>query len=350
LKKHDDALCALMSAACGCSTPEVGDLAPGITLREEWIRGERAVIMENSLYQTMMIPGKAMLPVTYFYKPTGHDLFLRRAKIEQSFEYLDGWYDCLPWVGDSQSRVANKGLLRTATWAVKSEVADHQAKVRFSTEISYPDPVTDRPNQLSFVKTIVGSSWDSQLRMDYNVQNIGHDRAKFILVGHGRVVAAGGYGHGNYVYVPGNKCWILKHEWPALNALGVKSCSWTSWPVEGVVDFVPKKGVERKGEYVYAFVPGAWAVVGDEKSQEYTIYQCSPIQLGKTVLPMPFWCVLHRDDDYLLELSLSRALGVDHWDEPWATVALDPGESAQFSVSMTPGQGLTKADFVKVTE
>ena len=342
--------CVLMAATCGHGAAVSGEATADITLKEELVGGERTVVMENACFQSTMIPGKAMLPATYLYKPTGHDVFLRRARLEQSFESLDGLYDCLPWVGDAKKRGASKGLLRTATWEVATQVVDGAATARFATEIAYPDFTTGKTNRLAFAKTISGSRGRAQLRMDYEVENVGREAAKFILVGHGRVAAGGTYSRGDYVYVRGTNCWLAEFKWPALEKAGAKPYSWAAWPVEGVMDFAPKSGAEAKGEYVYAFVPASWAAVGDEEGREYTIFQCSPIRLGQAVLPMPYWCVLHRDGDYILELSLSRNLDAGNWDESWATVTLEPGAKATFTVHMTPGQGLGKADFEKVTE
>ncbi|MDD5678544.1 MAG: hypothetical protein PHW60_11215 [Kiritimatiellae bacterium] len=308
------------------------------------------MIMENAYFQSIMVPGKAMLPATYLNKSTGHDVFLRRAKLEESFLSLDGLYDCLPWVGDSKKRGATKGLLRTATWQIKTENTGDKATARFSTDISYTDFTTGKTNRLAFAKTITGSSKHAQLRMDYEIENTGLENAKFIFVGHARVAAGGTYDRGDYVYVPGTNCWVMDFKWPALEKLGAKPYSWARWPVEGVIDFTPKEGPEKKGEYIYAFVPASWAVVGDEKSKEYAVFHCSSVRLGKTVLPEPYWCILHRDGDYILELSLSRDLDAANWDKAWATVALAPGETAHFTVCMTLGQGLVKADFEKVTE
>ena len=47
---------------------------------------------------------------------------------------------------------------------------------------------------------------------------------------------------------------------------------------------------------------------------------------------------------------MAREIDARNWDEPWATVALDPGEKANFTIYMTPGQGLVKADIERATE
>lgn len=321
-----------------------------ITLKEEAISGERAIIMENSFFKSIIIPDKAMFPATYLYKPTGHHVFLQRATVEESYANLDGLYDCLPWVGDSKKRGETKGLLKTAVWQVETGIEGDKATARFNTDITYADLTTGKTNRLAFVKAITGSGSHAQLRMDYEVENIGVENAKFILVGHTRIAAGGTYDSGDYVYVPGTNCWITEFKWPALDVPGVKPYSWAHWPVEGVIDFAPKVGADKKGEYIHAFVPAPWAVVGDGKSSEYTVFNCSPVRIGKTMLPQPYWCILHRDNDYILELSMSRDIDAKNWDESWATVALAPGEKLLFTLSMTPGHGLLKADFEKVIE
>ena len=341
---------ALLTIFHACDAAMAGESLPEIVLTEEMTNGEHAVIMENAYYRCVMIPGKAMLPAIYLYKPTNHDVFLRRSDIKESFANLDGFYDCLPWVSDRMKRGASKGLLRTAIWQTRVAVAGDCASAVFATEIAYPDFGTGQTSRLAFVKTLIGSNRHAQLRMDYEVENRGQSKARFILVGHARVAGGGTYDSGDYVYVPGTNCWLGEFKWLALAKKGVIPYSWTSWPMEDIVDFVPRDGSERKGDYVYAFVPASWAVVGDEKSKEYTVFQCSPVRLGKTVIPVPYWCVLHRDGDYLLELCLSRNLDAGNWNEPWATVGLEPGEKATFTIWMTPGQGFTKVDFESVTE
>jgi len=341
---------ALATGFCiGCAAM-AGENAMKISVREETMSGERAVILENSFFKSVIIPGKAMFPATYFYKPSGHDVFFRRETMEQSFLSLDGFFDCLPWVGDSRKRGASKGLLKTAAWQTDARVDGGVATLAFRTVISYPDFTTGRTTELAFAKTMVASEKHAQLRMDYEIENKGRDKARFIMVGHARVAAGGKYDRGDYIYAPGTNCWVTEFKWPALDKLGVKPYSWTPWPIEGVVDFAPKEGPEKKGDSVYAFVPASWSVIGDEKSREYVLFHYSPVQLGKAIMRQPFACILHRDNDYLLEISLSRDIDAKNWDEPWATASLAPGEKAQFTVYMTPGQGLVKADFEKVTQ
>ena len=109
-----------------------------ISVKEESISGERALIVENAYFKSIIIPGKAMFPATYLYKPSGNDVFLRRENIEQSFSALDGLYECLPWVGDSKKRGESKGYLKSAVWKTSTSV-DAGIATLFSTEISYPD-------------------------------------------------------------------------------------------------------------------------------------------------------------------------------------------------------------------
>lgn len=321
-----------------------------ISVKEESISGERALIVENAYFKSIIIPGKAMFPATYLYKPSGNDVFLRRENIEQSFSALDGLYECLPWVGDSKKRGESKGYLKSAVWKTSTSVDAGIATLKFSTEISYPDFTTGKTTQLAFAKTIMASSKHAQLRMDYEIENKGGDKARFMMVAHARVAAGGKYDTGDYIYAPGAKAWVADFQWPALDKLGAKPYSWTAWPIEGVGDFTLKVGADKKGDYIYAYVPASWTVLGDEKSREYVLFYYSPINLGKTVQPQPYACILHREHDYLLEIGLSHEIDARNWDEPWATVSLDTGEKANFTIYMTPGQGLGKADFERATE
>lgn len=310
-------------------------------ISEQQLGGEKAIIMENAFYRATFVPARAMWPLWYYYKPTGHEVFLKK-EVAAAYQGDDGLVLCLPWVGDTLRRVANKGLLKTAPWEISMRQRGEEAVAAGRKQIEYPDLTTGKTNRLAFFITTTGQAESSQLQMKYEIENTGNEPAKFMFIGHARIAMGGSYDEGDYVYAPGPKCWVGDFKWPALEKQGIKPYQWTTWPIEGVIDFVPKPKTERKGEFVYAFVPSSWAVVGDNKSKEFTLFYCSPITIGSRIQTAPYYCILHRDGDYLLELSITPELDAKNWDKPWATSSLKPGEKASFTVYMTVGQNLGK--------
>lgn len=89
-------------------------------IKEVVIEGKKVVVMENRFYSSILIPEKAMLPLTYKFKPTGNNVFIRRENLERSFAWYDGLVDCLPWVSDRKFPV--KGLLNSWKAAIHKKV------------------------------------------------------------------------------------------------------------------------------------------------------------------------------------------------------------------------------------
>lgn len=338
-----------MGMALNGATGMAGDATNTIAIQEQTIEGEQAVVLENAYYKAILLPQRATLPLTFFYKPGGKDLLVRRKTIQDGIASRDGLMDCLPWVGDSSRKQQDKGLLHTAQWQVRCEQKADEAVFTGQTEIHYRDPANDQPADLRFSKTIAGSSRHAQLRMDYEVSNIGKTEARLMLVAHPRITAGGAYRKGDYVFVPGTNCWIGQFQWFSLAKEGARPFSWISWPREDIINYEPKTGAQAKGDYVYAFVPANWAVIGNDASKEFILFQCSPLKVGTKTQDMPFFCVLHRDGDYLLEMCVSRELDAANWSQPGATLSLKPGEKLAFTLTLTPGRGLDQKKIRSIT-
>lgn len=340
--------CVIWAALAGLAVLNVSGAGENmITVSEQQLDGEKAFVMENALYRATFVPERAMWPLWYYYKPTGHEVFLKK-EASAAYKGDDGLVLCLPWVGDTLGRVANKGLLKTAPWETAVQRGNDGASIAGRKQIEYPDPATGKTNRLAFKVSVTGSVKHSQLKMDYEIENIGRETARFMFIGHARLALGGSYDQGDYVYAPGPKCWVGNFKWPALEKQGIKPYQWTAWPIKGAIDFVPRPQAECKGEYLYAFVPSAWAVVGDDKSKEFAFFYSSPITIGKETRSTPYYCILRRDGDYLLELSVTPELDAKNWAEPWATASLNPGEKAGFTVYLAVGQGLGREDAPRI--
>lgn len=329
---------------------------------------EKIIVLENSYYRAILVPEKAMLPLRFFCKATSHEVLVWRDDLKKSFASQDGIMDCFPWVDG----VPAKGLLRTVPWqkTLKEQGGQPPFKVMGDVEpwrktlkeqsdqasfigtatVEYPDPVSGQIALVTVTKTITGYSHSPQLKMDYELVNTGKHPAKFILVAHARLAAGGTYDDGDYVYAPGTNCWVGDFKWPGLEQKGIKPYSWMDWPAADIMNFKELKPAEKKGHYVYVFVPASWAAVGNTLTREFILFQSSPITIGATVQKTPFFCILHRDNDYLLEAGVTRALNVKQWAEPWATATLNPGEKLSWTLSMTAAQGLDQQGVMNITQ
>ncbi len=334
---------------CSLTNPD-GAKANGITITEQTIEGEQAVVMENQFYKTILLPRRAMLPLTFLYKPTGKELFARRADLPTGIKREDGMILCLPWVGDSLKKGPSKGLLRTAQWTVQTQQEQNRALLEGWTEIAYNDPVSSQPTALRFEITVTGTDFSPALASAYRIINTGSTEARFIFAAHPRMTAGGDYQDGDYVFIPGDKCWIGDFKWTALAEQNIQPNSWVKWPMDDLIRFTPKTGEQAQGEFAYAFVPASWAAIGNNHSKEFIVFHAGKIKIGTETQATPYFCLLHRDKDYLLETSLSRALGTANWSEPWSAINLPAGQEAAFSLTFIPGTGLDEKDFRNVME
>ncbi len=328
------------------------DLPPGNSIRiaERTLDGEAAVVLANRFYESILLPHRAMMPLTLRVKATGKELFVRAPDMAAAVARQNGNMICLPWVSDALGKGASKGLLRTAEWRVTLEQDGGRAACRAETRIAYRDPVSGAPAALGFVQVTRGTADSPALAMDFAVSNPGAAEARCVFVAHPRVTPGGAYQAGDYVYVPGTNAWIGDFQWPSLSDAGVRPNQWMPWPRDDLMRFEPRTGSAAKGNYAYVFVPARWALMGNDRTREFLLFHASPLTLAGREQDGPYFCLLHRDGDYLLEISAARALGTDSWREPWGARTLAPGETLAYTLTLVPGRGLDYAAARRVTE
>jgi len=317
--------------------------AARIKLTETEEAGAKLYHMENAYYQAVFAPAQAMFPLYYEYKPSGKNILVRKPDVAASFRSRDGIQLCLPCVGGIPDRLASKGYLNTAVWETSAAVKDGLATLVARTAIAYNDPLSGAPARLGFSATVTGTAGSSRLQTDFLIENTGEHPARLMFVAHARLAPEGAYREGDYIWAPAERCWISDFQWPALTAAGVTPHSWTAWPIPGMDTFAPKAPGEKRGDFAYAFIPANWLVVGNDRTENFVVFQASEIKIGPRFQPSPYYCVLRRDGDYLLEVGVSRELDARYWDDPEAVVALAPGEKLSYSLHLAAGQGLARA-------
>jgi hypothetical protein len=318
--------------------------AAGIKLTESEEDGVKLYRMENDYYDTTFVPAQAMFPLYFKYKPTGNDILVRRADLATSFRYRDGIQLCLPCVGGVPDRLAYKGYLDSTDWETTTSIKDGQGILTSRATIDYNDPVSGTPARLTITVTVIGTERSRRLQMDFMIKNIGAQSARFMFFAHANVAPEGIYKEGDYIYTPAKRCWISEFQWPALANAGVTPHSWTAWPVPGVDTFAPKTPEEKRGDYAYAFIPANWLVVGNEHTENFVVFQSSEIKIGNRFQPSPYYCVLRRDHDYLVEVGVSHELAAKYWEIPGAVTVLEPDETLAYSLHMAAGQGLSRSE------
>lgn len=328
----------------------ISNASTGIKISETAEAEVRLFHIENDLYHAVFLPGHAMFPLYYTYKPSGKDVLVRKADVAKSIRSRDGIQLCLPWVGVSKRSQQSKGLLRGADWEISTVSEPARVVLNAETTINYEDPVSFIPAKLDFSIQVTGVAGSSRIKMDYEIFNTGTNQANFMFVAHGRLAPDGEYKHGDYIFAPSEKCWISDFQWPVLSNAGVTPQSWTKWPVPGMDEFTVKPPEEKHRDFAYAFVPAPWLITGNNDSKNFVFFHSSPINIGKKVQEHPFFCVLRRDDDYLVEIGVSRELTVKYWENAGAVVTLAPEEKLSFTIHMAAGSGLTKADAALITD
>jgi hypothetical protein len=318
--------------------------AAGIKLTESEEDGVKLYRMENGYYDAIFVPAQAMFPLYFKNKQTGKDILVRKADLASSFRSRDGIQLCLPCVGGIPDRLASKGYLNTTTWETTTSVKKDQATLTSLATIDYNDPVSGTPTRLAITVTVIGTARSSRLQTDFTIKNIGAQPARFMFVAHARLAPEGAYKEGDYIWAPAERCWISDFQWPALANAGVPPHSWTAWPVPGMDTFAPKAPEEKRGDFAYAFIPVNWLVVGNDHTENFVVFQSSRIKIGNRFRSSPYFCVLRRDGDYLVEVGVSQELDARYWENPGAVAVLEPDESLAYSLHMAAGQGLTHSE------
>lgn len=327
-----------------------------LELRESVRDGKRIVEMENSLIKVVLVPEIARLPLSYFYKPTGQEMFahpepLSTPNTSQRHVYYGGVIDSLPWVSGvvegkvDKVRFPVKGYLYFSKWKDKTGRTKHSVWWQGETEITYQDPVTNQTSRLFFQKKITAFSNSARLMMDYLIRNTGTQQARFTFDIHSRT-AINKYDQGDYFHAPGDRCYLYELvNFPELEDRGYQVDNWVDWPLPEATDFRPGKEVR----YIMVYLPADWCAVGDDKSKECLFFVASPVRIGRKTEQMKMG-IFMTNSGYVVQPCLSYALQANsyRWERPEETVLLKPGETCQFSLSLVAYHGLSRAEVTKI--
>jgi hypothetical protein len=170
----------------------LGDLACSeTTIREEIREGKKIIVMDNELITTVLVPEIARLPLSYFFKLTGHEEFIHPVPLHtpsEGFVFYGGIIDAIPWVSGKvgDKRLPDKGYLYSSPWEYKTGQDEHSVWFVGSTSFDYDDPITRQTARIFFQKRITGYDNSTQLKMDYLIRNTGVVDAKFTFSAHSR--------------------------------------------------------------------------------------------------------------------------------------------------------------------
>jgi len=311
-----------------------------VSIQEEKQDGEPVVVIENNYYRTVLAPTIARMPLSYYFKLTEHEQFIHpEEKIKKdraSFHYFGGIIDSIPSVSGIEDW-DRKGYLWRVPW--KSKIGKGRGWVKYTGEavFNYKDPVSNEEYKLKFTKIITGYEGTSCLRMDYRIENIGDNQAKFMFSAHSRTGIGGSWNTGDYFWAPGEKCrFYYSDNYPAYK--DTKEGAWLPWPLKEATDFVLK---EDKHQDIFVFLPSNWCVVGDNNTKETLFFVSSPIKIGKRKDMMKMG-IFMATDGYVVEPCLTYYIGYQDWKKPEATIGLNSGEVCAFTLYMTAYKGVTK--------
>ncbi|RKY59245.1 MAG: hypothetical protein DRP94_04135 [Candidatus Latescibacterota bacterium] len=310
-----------------------------ITISEEEREGQPVVVMENDLYRAVLAYRQARLPLSYFFKLSGHEEFVMPEKLledKEHFHYFGGIIDCIPSTSgeDPEDR---KGLLWRVPWDIRLVQGEDSVKFEGRAEISYSDPATGRRCRLRFEKTMVGYRGTSVLEMRYRIENFGEQEARFMLAVHGRIGVGGGWDQGDYFYAPGDSCRLYYTNWPSVLERGVEPPCWLEWPLKEATDYRPLDS----NYHIFVYVPADWCAVGDEKYKEAVFFVASPVRIGKGTGQMKMG-IFMTTNGYVVEPSLTYCGGPEGWTTPGGTVSLGPGETCEFKLYMAAYLGIDR--------
>lgn len=329
-----------MCMVCFCGT-----VFPAVEIREVQRGGKRTVEIENDLIRTVLVPEIARLPLSYFFKITGHEHFAHPAGLEtpnRGFQYYGGIVDSLPWVGGSREKgLPDKGYLYSVPWTWTTQKRTGFARFSGEAQIEYPDPVTGQQSRLSFRKTVTGYDGSPLLRMDYRIGNPGTANARFTFSSHGRTAVAE-WDAGDYFFAPGNRGYVYySANIPRLERDKTTAKSWVDWPFPEATDFSPGQDFRN----VFVFIPADWCMVGDEKHKETLFFSGGPIHCAgvESVMKM---AVFMTNAAYLVEpcVTYSITSAPEEWVDPECTLVLKPGEECTFQLNLTAYQGISRRE------
>lgn len=310
-----------------------------VRIYEDEKDGQPVVVMENELYRAVLAPRQARLPLSYFFKLSGHEEFVMPEKLREDrerFHYFGGIIDCIPSTSgeDPEDR---KGELWKVPWEVRLVQEGDSVKFEGKAEISYTDPTTGRRCRLRFEKTMVGYEGTSVLEMRYRIENVGKQEARFMLAVHGRIGVGGGWDRGDYFWAPGDSCRLYYTNWPSVLRLCPEPPCWLRWPLKEATDYLPSK--ERR--HIFVYVPSDWCAVGDEKYREVVLFVASPVRIGEVTDRMRMGMFM-TTEGYVVEPSLTYCGGPEGWTTPGGTVSLGPGERCKFVLYMAAYLGISR--------
>jgi hypothetical protein len=316
---------------------------PGVVIRNSTRQGQATVEIENDLYKTVLAHTRARLPLSYVFKPTGHEQFVMPTPLDREskrFEYYGGIIDSIPWV--SGPRLPDKGLLWSSPWeiAIQQKTADH-AVFTGTTAFEYKDPLSGETCRLRFQKVMEGYSGTSCLAMSYLIENVGQTHARFMMSVHARTGAGGGWSDGDYFFAPGRDAQIYytSGDWPELASLELRPPCWTRWPLDAACRL--KLGEKSRG--IFAYLPAPWSCVGDEKEKETLFFVADPANVADRLQEMRMG-IFMTNHGYVVEPCLTYRIGAESWTEPESTVMLKPGERCTFQVFLTMYQGVAESE------
>ncbi|MDD5599640.1 MAG: hypothetical protein PHV82_16970 [Victivallaceae bacterium] len=322
----------------------------GIDIREYLDQGKKIVVIENELYKTVLVPEIARLPLSYVYKPTGHEMFAHPYKLSRpnkGFQYYGGVLDSLPWVDGKVNgkRLKPKGFLYSSPWNYTIGKDSGKAWFEGQTGFVYTDPENGDKSQLFFEKRITGYAQSAGLLMDYLIKNTGKTNARFSFAAHSRTAIAK-YDKGDYFYAPGDRCHIYCMVNKELEAKGIKPPCWGPWPLSEAVELIPQKKLKT----VLAFVPSNWCAIGDEKYKEALFFIAGPIDHAgrKDIMKMG---IFMTNAGYVIEPSLTYSIDFisENWKDPHLTLVLKPGQECRFSLTLAVYQGISKREMPDIS-
>jgi len=308
--------------------------------------GEKVVVIENSYYRTVLAPTIARMPLSYYYKLTGNEEFIHpEKKIKKDrgrFRYFGGVIDSIPSVSGIE-KWDRKGYLWRVPWQNKIERRGKWTRYMGQTDFNYKDPVSNEEYKLKFTKVITGYEGTSCLRMDYRIENIGDNQAKFLFSAHSRTGIGGSWNTGDYFWAPGEKCRFYDSDDPRYK--DTKEGTWLPWPLKEVTDFTLQK--PSKFRDIFIFLPSNWCVVGDNNTKEALFFVSSPIKIGKRkdIMKMGVYVTCKS---YVVEPCLTYYIDYKDWEKSNATVNLDSGEVCSFTLYMVAYHSITKEQVKKL--
>ena len=321
--------------------------AAEVLIKEVVQDGEPVIVIENPYYRTVLAPTIGRMPLSYYDKLTGKELFRHPVKpIKknfQTFQTYGGIIDAIPAVDGEKSD--DKGWLWRVPWTNNIEKSENRASYTGTANIKYNDPVTEKPYKLSFKKIITGYSDSACLKMDYEIKNIGPKPAEFMLSVHARMSIGKDIESNGYFWAPGRKCRYFYSS-------NIQQCNeyaegkWLPWPFAYVTEI---RNLSPGEKSVFVFIPADWCAVGEEQTKTAAFFISSPVKIGGKEHKMKMGVQASRWG-YVVEPSLTYCMSYSQWQGKNATVKLNAGETCSFTLYFTPFHDVERSEIKKVRQ